>query len=1056
MGNFGSPFRKRLVRLLLVFLFFFPFSAIWAQVLSPRIRVVNRGIPEDLKVETASVSVRIVSFLAEVTRTMTFRNPHPDALVGEFKFQLPVGAAITGYALDIQGKMVDGVIVEQQRARDVFQQEVSKRIDPGYVEMQEGNTFSTRVFPIPPYGVRTISLKYVMEPEFTNTSLIFRVPIWFEGLTQAPSFNYCVFQPIGRITLSVDGQKHSEREFFQGKSICFTEVRCEKSSKEVQLSFRLKSPVDPIFEQSENGLNYFAALNWEPPRKRDEGKRNPKFSQLNLLWDASASRRNSAIQMEIEILQKLIRMLNEDKLLVRVWTFRNVVASPKDIIIRRGNTRGLKKILERIQYDGATNLGELSKLKNMLLPNAPAILFTDGYGTIGCPEIPKIGVACFTFAKEGSPSEDRLSAISGSNGGLCFSPDKPLETVIQDIQCRLGNSSKSALRPGQYGREVVSKTLQGPIPVSVTVGQWEPSQVAENVKGKWYRLNPFEGGIEIPDLNAVKDSLTGGVVRKYWAILKIRQLLPFPEITRNEIVSLSENHGIVSNFTSLMVLETLDQYLEHQIRPPKNLPEMRASYDRRVLQKKEQDGGDVRKEFPGIQALKFLFFRLKLNLLQANLWKKSLANPGQGAVRGTLDPVTLTVLSLFGNQKSPDNQTGRDGVLFRRDLLRMSWAHVVAQCLAEVEVLFERDFGNRFISKADLQLLEKLTVEFADELAVLGVKVTSLEDDMEVVRIGSEIDADHVPSNFKTPPGSPIPNLRLSKNCGRELRNTPSIFRKGRYFQMVRDETQPLPFYSDCSKFFFLSGDPEFAIQVMSNYLELSPFDPGLSRAMLREMVQSNSVPLLSRVLNNELQFLSSQEILDIWLDSPWPIRNLILTFRFGSIVCGSMGLINNDPVSIVQALLRVLRKPIIEPLPCNQESDLRKILKTRPSGRLTVVADSDCGPNHFEIAVFKSGPGRMASSERLSPTLARQTLLYLFEGTYRKCSVEDLEPGDYEIILVSNGLREFISPANVKVAIQFQTSEKKLEYREFRLSMSGYPEVKRVSNVHMGTGYKD
>ena len=38
------------------------------------------------------------------------------------------------------------------------------------------------------------------------------------------------------------------------------------------------------------------------------------------------------------------------------------------------------------------------------------------------------------------------------------------------------------------------------------------------------------------------------------------------------------------------------------------------------------------------------------------------------------------------------------------------------------------------ISKTDLQTLEKLTVEFADELALLGVKVTSLEDDMKAVK----------------------------------------------------------------------------------------------------------------------------------------------------------------------------------------------------------------------------------------------------------------------------------------------------------------------------------
>ncbi len=64
---------------------------------------------------------------------------------------------------------------------------------------------------------------------------------------------------------------------------------------------------------------------------------------------------------------------------------------------------------------------------------------------------------------------------------------------------------------------------------------------------------------------------------------------------------------------------------------------------------------------------------------------------------------------------------------------RYSLAMVVAKLLANVEQLIETG-GSNLVTKADLQLLEKLIVEFADELALLGVKVTSIEDDMAVVK----------------------------------------------------------------------------------------------------------------------------------------------------------------------------------------------------------------------------------------------------------------------------------------------------------------------------------
>ncbi|HOD42948.1 MAG TPA: S-layer homology domain-containing protein, partial [Candidatus Wallbacteria bacterium] len=43
--------------------------------------------------------------------------------------------------------------------------------------------------------------------------------------------------------------------------------------------------------------------------------------------------------------------------------------------------------------------------------------------------------------------------------------------------------------------------------------------------------------------------------------------------------------------------------------------------------------------------------------------------------------------------------------------------------------LIDKKFGG-----ADLETLQKLTIEFADELALLGVKVQALEDEVKVIR----------------------------------------------------------------------------------------------------------------------------------------------------------------------------------------------------------------------------------------------------------------------------------------------------------------------------------
>jgi hypothetical protein len=102
------------------------------------------------------VHVTISGLEVETVTTLTFRNPNARQLAGDLEFPLPDGAAVAGYALDINGRMVDGVSVGKQKARVVLETESRRRVDPGIVEHVRGNLFRTRIFPLPPRGERTV------------------------------------------------------------------------------------------------------------------------------------------------------------------------------------------------------------------------------------------------------------------------------------------------------------------------------------------------------------------------------------------------------------------------------------------------------------------------------------------------------------------------------------------------------------------------------------------------------------------------------------------------------------------------------------------------------------------------------------------------------------------------------------------------------------------------------------------------------------------------------------------------------------------------------------
>src|SRR6187399_1609962 len=102
------------------------------------------------------VKVRIYGTVAATTWTMTFKNNTNRILEGELNFPLAEGITVDRYALDINGRLREAVPVEKEKATQVFESIVRRRVDPGLLERVQGNGFRTRVYPIPANGTRTV------------------------------------------------------------------------------------------------------------------------------------------------------------------------------------------------------------------------------------------------------------------------------------------------------------------------------------------------------------------------------------------------------------------------------------------------------------------------------------------------------------------------------------------------------------------------------------------------------------------------------------------------------------------------------------------------------------------------------------------------------------------------------------------------------------------------------------------------------------------------------------------------------------------------------------
>ncbi len=129
------------------------------------------------RISRMDVRVTVSGLESETSTTITFANPNARQLAGDLEFPLPDGAAVAGYALDIGGRMVDGVGVTKEKARVVLETEMRRRVDPGLVEHVRGNVFRTRVFPLPPRGERTVRIVTVAPLALSGGDAACHVPL---------------------------------------------------------------------------------------------------------------------------------------------------------------------------------------------------------------------------------------------------------------------------------------------------------------------------------------------------------------------------------------------------------------------------------------------------------------------------------------------------------------------------------------------------------------------------------------------------------------------------------------------------------------------------------------------------------------------------------------------------------------------------------------------------------------------------------------------------------------------------------------------------------------
>lgn len=525
--------------------------------------------PNESPARIARMDVRVtVSGLeSETVTTITFSNPNARQLAGDLEFPLPDGAAVAGYALDIGGRMVDGVGVTKEKARVVLETEMRRRVDPGLVEHVRGNMFRTRIFPLPPRGERTVRIVTVAPLVVSGGDAACHVPL---PRAVIPTLALRVEVVKGAVKPQLGGFGNLSLTEWNDRWVA--ESTLTSSTPGDDLYIRLPKLPTLLTTIEEFGGERYVTISHAPAFGAAPAAR--QVDRVAVAWDASGSRSADAVRKDRALLAALLAMPAWQNATIDLVVFRDRAEGARAFVARAGKAPELSAFLDQLPYDGGTDLAALD-LRRAAAPNAADaawLLFTDGLYTLGAG-LPKFGglpvhVIASDAVRDGGLQRFVAAATGGIVADLAITEPAAAATL-------LANPPATLLRV-----DAASGTLAD-VQYRFTPGSGRATVYAKLLRGGEVTLVYGAGGKELQRVPVTLPAgavPSGRLVARAWAGRMVEELAVFPDRNEAAMAELGRRFGLVTPVTSLIVLETVQQYLEHQIEPPATWPEMRAQY----------------------------------------------------------------------------------------------------------------------------------------------------------------------------------------------------------------------------------------------------------------------------------------------------------------------------------------------------------------------------------------------------------------------------------------------------------------------------------------------
>ncbi len=546
------------------------------------------GLPmpplRSLTIKYHRVTVTIEGQIATTHVDQVFLNETGHDLEGEYIFPVPESAAISSFAMWVDGQRLEAQVLDRDEAREIYEDIVRQQRDPALLEYAGRDAFRARIYPIPAYGEKRVELEY-SEVLTSDTGLVRYVyPLNTEKFSARPLEDVSVeihlmadeeiktiYSPSHAISIRRLSEKEAEITYREENVTPATDLTLYYSLGDEPVAVDLLS----YREGTEDG--YFLLL-VSPGVVSEEIAPVPK--DVYFVLDTSGSMRGEKLEQAKRAAKYVLGDLYPDDRFSLV-TFSSTVSSfasrPQPLTEREGAI----DYINRLRAGGGTNIyGALSEALGQTEDGRPQVVvfLTDGLATEG--EIRTDAIL------------ERVGDLASDNVRLfCFGVGYDVNTFLLDTMAQDQRGTSLYVQPGEDIERAVSLFFDKiSLPVLTDVAlDWGDMDVLDIypyplpdifageqmvVAGRYVKdgmtdlaLTGDRGGEafrQVYEGVSLQDEGGEAFVVRLWATRAVGHLLtqirlngPDEELI-DEIISLSVRYGIVTPYTSFLVDETED------------------------------------------------------------------------------------------------------------------------------------------------------------------------------------------------------------------------------------------------------------------------------------------------------------------------------------------------------------------------------------------------------------------------------------------------------------------------------------------------------------------